>query len=170
MEEKVVETKVENKTETKAEVKKEVKAKVEIPKKEEAVARGLGIHASKKQSMYICSFIKYKKIDEAIRDLELVVKLKKAVPFKGEIPHRKGKGMMSGRYPVNASKLFIQLLKGLKGSVIVNGLDLDKTIIVEAVASGASRPMRSEGTQGKRVNVTIKAREKKVKNYKGEKQ
>ena len=64
--------------------------------------------------MYICNFIRGKKIDSAISDLELVIKKKKAVPFKGEIPHRRDLGVMSGRYPINASKIFIQILKGLR--------------------------------------------------------
>jgi len=107
--------------------------------------------------MYICRFIKNKSIDKAILDLEQVIKLKRAIPFKGEIPHRKG--MMSGRYPVKASKLFINLLKGLKGNISVNNLDLDKTVIYFASANWASRPLRREGRKAKRTSVTLKARE-----------
>ncbi len=134
--------------------------KKEITKKDKAVARGSSIHASKKHSMYICSFIKNRSIDDAMSDLEKVIKLKKAIPFKGEIPHRKG--MMSGRYPVKASKEFIRILKGLKGNCTVNGMDLDRTIITLAYASWASRPMRRNGVQGKRVNVIIEAREREA--------
>ncbi|MBX4211863.1 hypothetical protein KW787_00195 [Candidatus Pacearchaeota archaeon] len=141
-----------------AEVKKEVP---KVPKKDFAIAHGLGMHASKKHCMYISSFIKGKTIDAAIRDLEQVIKMKRAVPFKGEIPHRKGKGMMSGRYPVNASKLFITLLKGLKGNAIVNGMDIDKTKIELSSSSWASRPQRRGGVRGKRTNVLIKAQEMK---------
>src|SRR3989344_1690252 len=88
-------------------------------KKSEAVAFGVSLPISKKHSMYICKFIKGKSIDKAISELEEVLKMKRAIPFKGDIPHRKGK-MMSGRYPINASKYFINLLKGLKGNVLVN--------------------------------------------------
>ncbi len=139
----------------KKEVKKEIQK--EKPKKTEAIAHGSGIPASKKHSMYICSFIKNKKIDDAIFYLEEVTKLKRAIPFKGEIPHRKG--MMSGRYPVNASEIFISLLKGLRGNVLVNGMDLEKTRIVTASASWASRPMKREGRRAKRTNVILIAKE-----------
>ena len=160
-EEKKPEAKPTGKVEAKPEEKKPEKKeeKKEIPKKEEAVANGINLHASKKNCMYICRFIKNKTIDFAIKDLEDVIKMKKAVPFKGEIPHRKGKGMMSGRYPVKASKLFINLLKSLKGNVLVNGLDLDRTRISMASASWAARPLRRGGRQFKRTNIILKAKE-----------
>lgn len=145
-----------NKPQTATEEKKKEIPKA--PKKEEAVAYGMNLHASKKHCMYICSFIKNKKVDDSIRDLERVIMIKKAIPFKGEVPHRKG-DMMSGRYPVKASKLFIQLLKGLRGNIIQNGMDLDKTRIYIASASWASRPLRSGGREGKRTNVILKAKE-----------
>ena len=154
----------ENKSEDKKETdkdKKVEKKKVEkkLPKKDEAVALGKSFHISKKHGMYICSFIKNKKIDDAMKDLGEVILMKGAVPFKGEIPHRKGKGMMSGRYPVKAAGLFINLLKSLKGNVLVNGMDLDKTKIKIASANWAARPMRSNRREGKRTHVVLKARE-----------
>ena len=154
----------ENKSEDKKETdkdKKVEKKKVEkkLPKKDEAVALGKSFHISKKHGMYICSFIKNKKIDDAMKDLGEVILMKRAVPFKGEIPHRKGRGMMSGRYPVKAAGLFINLLKSLKGNVLVNGMDLDKTRIKIASANWAARPMRSNRREGKRTHVVLKARE-----------
>ena len=155
MEEKKIEEKVENKAE---EVKKPEVKKVEVAKKYEAVTRGTNLHASMKQCMYICSFIKNKSIDEAIKDLEDVILYKKVVPFKGEIPHRKGK-IMSGRYPINVSKLFIPILKTLKGNVLVNQMDLDKTRIYFASACYASRPSKKGGGRFKRANLVLKAKE-----------
>lgn len=145
-----------NKTTDKTPEKKESKKKA-AQKKEEAIARGISIRASKKHCVYICSFIKNKKIDKAIEDLTEVIKMKKPIPFKGEIPHRKG--MMSGRYPIKASKYFINVLKALKGNAIVNGLDLDKTRIYIASANWASRPARSAGRRAKRTHVLLKAKE-----------
>ncbi len=143
-------------TETKKEKSKSGK---KIIKKEEAIAKGIYLHASKKHCMYLCSFIMNKTVDNALRDIEKVIKYKQVVPFKGEIPHRKGKGIMSGRYPINASKLFITLLKGLKGNITTNGLDLDKARIYIASASWAARPARGGGTRGKRAYVIIRAKE-----------
>ncbi|PIN90824.1 hypothetical protein COU60_00585 [Candidatus Pacearchaeota archaeon CG10_big_fil_rev_8_21_14_0_10_34_76] len=130
-----------------------------VIKKEEAIARGVSMHMSKKQGVYISRFIKNKKIDQAIDDLNQVIKMKKVVPFKGEIPHRKGKGMMSGRYPVKASGFVIKVLKGLKGNVITNGMDLENSVIYYASASWAARPQRRGGMLAKRTNMIIKAKE-----------
>jgi large subunit ribosomal protein L22 len=107
--------------------------------------------------MYISSFIKGRKIDDAIEQLRKVTKYKIAVPFKGEIPHRKG-GFI-GRYPINASEQFINLLKSLKGNAITNGLELEKTRIKIASASWARRPQKSGGRAAKRTNVILKAME-----------
>jgi len=116
----------EHKHEHKPEEKKVVKEKPRV-KKDLAIVNAPGIHISKRHGMYICSFIKGKSIDRAISELEEVIILKRAVPFKGEIPHRKG--MMSGRYPVDAAKLFIPMLKNLKGAVLFNGMDITKARI-----------------------------------------
>ena len=161
MEEKVehkIEEKKEMKKEEKQEPKKEEKKEVKVVKKEEAITKGNNLHASMRQCMYICRFIKNKSIDDAIKDLEDVILYKKIVPFKGEIPHRKGK-IMSGRYPINASKLFIPILKTLKGNVLVNKMDLDKTQIYFASACYASRPSKKGGGRFKRANLVLKAKE-----------
>jgi len=139
--------------------KDDKKAKIERPKKEEAIAKGTNLSASKKHCMYICSFIKNKSVDQAIKELNEVIILKRVIPMKGEIPHRSAPGIMSGRYPINASKQFIYLLKALKGNIIANGLDLDKARISFASATWASRPSRRGGTRFKRAFVLLKAKE-----------
>lgn len=146
------------KKEVKDETKKDAVREKPKVKKESAAVRAPGIHISKRHGMYICSFIKGKDIDKALSELHEVILLKRAIPFKGEIPHRKGK-MMSGRYPVAAAKLFIPLLKNLKGAVLFNGMDLAKTRISSAYTNFAPRPQRRGGTKGKRASVTIEARE-----------
>ena len=156
-----VENKQENKTdntvEKKKEVKKESKQEKNITKKEEAIVRGVSLPISKKHAMAICNLIKHKSIDQSLAELEKVSNMKKAVPFKGEIPHRKG--MMSGRYPVNASIYFIKMLKSLKGNIIVNGMDLEKTRIYIASTARAFRPPKSGGRHGKRCHVLLRAKE-----------
>lgn len=137
--------------------KKEDKKVQKVTKKDEAMVRGDSMHISKRHAMYISQFIKGKKIDSAIKDLEDVIAYKRAVPFKGEIPHRKG--MMSGRYPQNASREFIRMLKGLRGNVLVNGMNLDKTVIFTSTSNWAARPARRGGQKGKRTHVVIVARE-----------
>lgn len=154
------EVKTEIKEQPKAEVKTEVKKEApKVVKKDEAVALGNNLHASMKQCMYICKFIKNDSVDEAIAKLEDVIKMKRVVPFKGEIPHRSEKGVMSGRNPINASKIMISVLKGLKGNILANQMDLDRSKIYFASSSWASRPSKRGGARFKRTNVILKAKE-----------
>lgn len=152
--------KADKKTEEKTEIKKKVEKKqVKVVKKDEAIVNGKGLPISTKYSMAICKFIKNKTIEKAMADLNEVLIFKKAVPMKGEIPHRKGR-IMSGRFPINAVKEFVVLLKTLKGNSNVNGLE--EPIIVEAISNKASRPYGRFGSvQRKRTHVKIIAREKK---------
>jgi ribosomal protein L22 len=142
----------------KAEEKKESKKETKKPKKE-AIVNSFNAHLSTKTSSYVCKFIKNKSIEDAISDLELVIVEKKVVPMKGEIPHRKGKGIMSGRYPRNAAEHFIVLLKTLKGNSNVNGIE--EPIIVEAVANLGERPFGKFGAvRRKRTHIRIVAKNK----------
>ena len=150
------EEKIEEKTENKIE-----ETKIEKPKKSEAIVNGKDLGISKKHSMAICDFIRRKQIEEVIPELEKVTKLKKAIKMKGEIPHRHG-NMMSGRYPVNACRVFIKLLKNLNANSQVNGIE--NPIIVKAVANDAARPFRRGGKERfKRTNVLLVAKSKQVK-------
>lgn len=152
-------------TEKKEEIKKEItKKKKEIKvKKTEAIVNVKGVPVSTKYSMAICRFIKNKKIEKAIKDLEDVLQFKKAVPMKGEIPHRKGKKIMSGRYPKRATEHFIKLLKSLLANANHNGLE--NPIITEAVSNIGKRPFGKFGRiRRKRTHIKITAKEKNNKN------
>jgi len=156
-EEKIAEemVKKEEKKEEKPEPKK-TKPKV---KKNEAVVNSYNLPISTKKSAAICRFIKGKTIEESQNYLEDVIKEKKAIPMKGEIPHRKGR-MMSGGFPKNAAKHFIVLLKSLAGNSTVN--EIDNPVIVEAVANLASRPYARFGRwRRKRTHIKLVAKEKK---------
>ncbi len=155
--------KVEDKKEKteKEEVKEEKKPvqKKEKVKKDEAIVNGIRLPISTKDSVEICRFIRKKTIDKAISDLEEVLKFKRAIPMRGEIPHRKGKGMMSGRYLTKAVGHFLKLLKTLKANANVNGLE--EPIIIEAIPNKAARPYGRFGSiKRKRTHVKIKVIEK----------
>lgn len=137
------------------------KVPAKVSKKDFAIAQVIGMSASKKYCMYICEFIKRKTIDQAIKDLEDVLLFKRAIPMRGEIPHRSEPGIMSGRYPVKVAGQFITMLKGLRGNAIVNGLDIHKTVITLGTASWGIRPAKRGGMRFKRTNVTLRAEEKK---------
>jgi len=149
------------KEEKKAPEKKEVK-KV---KKTEVSARGVNLPISTKDAKFICKFIVKKRLGDAIRDLEQVKVGRKAVPMKGEIPHRKGKGISSGRFPKKAAENFVIVLKSLAANA--NEGNLDEPIIVEAMANMAARPYGRFGrTQKKRTHVKIIAKDKMKKEKK----
>lgn len=159
-EEKKVEEKVESKEEiNQTEKAPEVKPVVKKIKRSSVTSRIENASVSTKFSVSICKFILNKKIPKAIKELEEVSKLRKAVPMKGEYAHRKGK-IMSGKYPVNASKMFIALLKNLQANA--NQHDLEEPVITLAVANKGSTVYGSRGrTLKKRTHITITASEKK---------
>ena len=149
------------KTEEKSEDKKEpekkpVQTKPKV-KKTKAVVNSFNLPISTKHSIAVCKFIKGKKIENAMNDLEKVISKKLPVKMKGEIPHRKG--MMSGRYPKKAAQHFIKLLKSLSGNVNVN--ELESPMITEAVANIGSRPYGRFGrVRRKRTHIKIITKEK----------
>lgn len=148
--------------EKKIEEKKESKqpVKVEKVKKNEVKVSVQNVSASTKVSRDICKFIKKKKIERAISDLEEVIKLRRAVPMKGEIPHRKG-NIMSGRFPKNAAKEFLVLVKSLQANAVQH--DLENPVIVEAVANkGTTTYARGGRARKKRTHILLTAKEKKL--------
>lgn len=166
-ESKTEKSKTEINGEMKQEIKKEAPKKIEEKKvekkikKDEVSVQARSLKVSTKISMGICKFIKYKSIKKAISDLEEVAKLKKPIPMKGEIAHRKGK-IMSGKYPQKAAKEFIILLKSLGANATQS--DLENPIISEAIPNMASRPFAKGGRARKKsTHIKLVAREKKVK-------
>lgn len=146
------------------EKKAESKAKpgTEKPKKKKSWAEvnSVSLPISAKDSIALCKFIKRKKITDAINDLELVIRKKKPVKMSGEIPHRKGKGIYSGRFPKNASEYFIMLLKSLSSNAGMN--EIEEPVITEAISNLAPRPRGRFGrVRKKRTHVRIVARENK---------
>jgi len=154
-EEKKEEIKKESSGDEKKEEKKPVQTKPKV-KKTEASVNETSIPVSTKHSVAICKFIKGKKIENAIADLEKVILQKKAVPMKGEIPHRKG--MMSGRYPKKAGEYFVKILKRLAGNANVN--EINDPVITTAIANLGSRPYGRFGrVRRKRTHVKLIAKE-----------
>ncbi len=163
--------KVNEETKRPTEEKKEEKFVKETKKKKtEAVVYGKDLPISTKHSIAICDFIRGKTVEKAVSEISEVLRFKRAIPMKLEIPHRKGKGMERGRYPINAVKQFIKLLKQLTANAIVNEMELEKCRI-ECKADRASRPYKRFGSgRFKRSHVTLKLKENKKQNKtKGEK-
>ncbi len=132
--------------------------KQEIKPKENAKIDVKSLALSPKYCFAICKMIKGKTPEQAVERLDLVIKEKKAVPMKGEIPHRKGEGMMSGRFPKKASLEIIKLLKQLSANALVNGIE--NPIITIAKADRAPRPFRKQGRRAKRVHIYLEVKNK----------
>jgi len=161
-EEKLVETPVEK---IEAPKKLEVK-KIEKPKKTKAEINVKSAPISTRHSVALCKFVKRKDIEKAIKELEEVVAKTRVLPMKGEFAHRKGKGIMSGKYPQVSTKYFIKLLKSLQSNASAN--DVKNPTIVEAIANLAPRPLGRFGTYTrKRTHITLIAKniEKQNKEY-----
>jgi ribosomal protein L22 len=153
------------KKETKTADKKETKKPEKKIKKDFAIVNAYSLPISTKDSVAICKFIKWKSIENAMKDLEEVAKLKKPVPAKGEYAHKKGKGISSAIYPKKAALNFIRILKTLKGNANYNGIE--NPVIVEAVPNMASRPAGKFGRyKRKRTHLKIRVEELKVKEKK----
>ena len=123
-----------------------------------AIVNAKFLPISKKHSMAICKTIKGKTVKEVLELLEKVIKKKEAIRFTGEIPHRKG--MMSGRYPVSASKVFQKLIKGLVANANVKGIDVENSTI-SAKTNDAGKHMHSgrKRRKFKRCHVTLQLKE-----------
>lgn len=147
----------------KQEDKKEKKKdkKIEKKKKSHAEVNARNARISTKHAIYICKYIKGKEIQKAISELNEVIGKKVAVPMRGEMAHKKGKGFTtsgSGRYPVKAAKEFTNLLKSLRANAEYNEME-EPYIIKEAVSNKASRPYRRFGSRRmKRTHVYLKAK------------
>jgi ribosomal protein L22 len=88
--------------------------------------------------------------------VEEVIVFKRPVKMnKREMPHRHGKRMMAGGYPINAAKEFLLLLKQLKSNATFNELEIEKYVLF-CKADKASRPYRSGGRRFKRSHVILK--------------
>ncbi len=139
--------------------KKEVKKEIPKIKRTEVSAKGINLPISTKDAKFVCKFILRKNLGDAIRDLQKVVVGKKAVPMRGEIPHRKGKGIDSGRFPKKAAENFIIVLRSLAANA--NQSNIDEPVIIKAGANLASRPYGRFGrTQKKRTHIEVIVKEK----------
>lgn len=158
--------KPEEKAEEKKEPKKEKKVLVKKVVKEKVEVNAKNVPVSTKKAVAMCKAIQGRTIPNAVEYMEKVAAMKLAVPMKGEIPHRKG-NIMSGRYPIRATKHFISLLKSLEGNAIQH--EVEEPMIHLAIANKGTTTMGRGGrTQKKRTNIKLvaKSRETKKENKK----
>jgi ribosomal protein L22 len=164
------EEKTKQKTEEKKKEKKKPTKKTTKIKKTEAKVNFSNLPISTKYSIAICKFIKNKKIDKAISELENVLRQRKVIPMKGEIAHKKGVRYASGsgKYPKRATEHFIKMLKSLKANANYN--ELEEPVIKKAIANIGKRPFGRFGRwRKKRSHISIIVEEKQKYNQKDKK-
>jgi len=155
---KPTEEKKETTAETKPEEKKENKKKVKTEKKDVAIANGFSLRISPKQSKYICRILVGKSPENAVKRLEEVISERRAVPMAGlEVGHKKGRGLAGGKFPKNACKIIIEIIKQAKANAIINGME--NPVIKIAKSNQASAPYRRAGRKAKRTHIYIELRE-----------
>jgi len=147
------------------EVKEEGKSKEikkEVVKKELAFARGVGLRVSSKQCVYICKIIRGKNPGAAIARLQDVIDGKRAAPMAGlEVGHKKGRGMAEGKFPKNACRAVMDIVKQAVANAVVVGIE--SPVIVVAKADRAAAPFRRGGRKAKRTHLYIEIRNKETK-------
>jgi len=132
---------------------------------------GRNLFISHKASYEIAKFIKQRKVEWAIKNLELVAEQKVAVPFtryNRDVAPKAGLGV-GARYPRKASLQVIKLLKNLRGAAKNKGLETDNLVIIHAAAfKGPKRRRygRKIGLERKNTHFELVAKEIEIKEVK----
>jgi large subunit ribosomal protein L22 len=144
--------------EKKVDEKKAVKKK-EIAKKEFAVANAYSLKISPKQSKFVCRVIKRKSPEAAVKRLQEVIDEKRPVPMAGlEVGHKKGKGLAGGKWPKNACRAIMEIVKQAGANAVVAGIE--NPVITIAKADRAAAPYRRQGQKAKRTHIHIEVKDK----------
>jgi len=134
-----------------------------------AIVNATRLRISTKDSMSICKMIKGKTSERALEMLGEVLAMKRVVKMNNrEVPHKHGKGIMAGRYPLNATKEFIRLIKQLNANAIVNEIPLEEAVI-SGIPNVGSRSYRRMGQRFKSTNLSLKLEVPKIKKGKKKK-
>ena len=101
-----------------------------------AKAIGKELPISPKFSREICGMIRGRNVHDAMRMLEEVIELKRAVPlkrFNKRVSHKPGVG--PGRYPQKAAGAILQVLQSAVANAEYKGLDSEEMVISTISAS-----------------------------------
>ncbi len=138
---------------------KKVPKKVEPKVRDVAIARGVSMRISPKQAVAICKVIKGKSPVVAIKRLEAVIAEKRVIPMAGlEVAHQRGKGIAGAKYPKNACKEIIGIVKQAEANATISGIE--NPIIFIAKSDRASAPFRRNGRKAKRTHIYIEVKNK----------
>lgn len=129
-----------------------------------AKAKGVALPISNKHSYEVCKYLRHKLLPVAMKHLEEVIILKRAVPygrFDGDLAHKKT--MAAGRYPVKTAEGILELLKSVEANARFKGLNTHQLEIIHLHAHQASRPFRygrQTRRKMKRTHIEIVVQEK----------
>jgi large subunit ribosomal protein L22 len=136
----------------------------EYNKESMAKVVGKSTPISTKQAIVISTWLRGMDVQKAKSYLSDVIKKKRAVPFtrfNHGIGHKTKIG--PGRYPMNASKEILELLKSVESNAQFKGMNTSNIIIAYMSASKAANTWhygRQRRRQMKRTNITIILNEK----------
>lgn len=131
------------------------------------------VKISTKAAIEMCNHLRYKDLAKAKVEVEQIMTMKKALPFKrftNGLGHKPGR-MAAGRYPINACEAFLKLLNSVEANAsnLTLGNDLK---IVHLVAQKASndfrwgRRQRRQQRKNTHIEVVVQETEKKAKKAK----
>lgn len=129
-----------------------------------AKAVGMDLPVSTKHCIEICSWIRNKKLQNAINMMEKVIKEERSLPFKRfnkGVGHKK-EGM-AGRYPKKACTQVLKLLNTINANAQFKGLNTSSLEIIHMCAHKASTPWhygRFFRRKMKRTHVEVVVEEK----------
>jgi len=130
-----------------------------------ARAIGMNLPISVKQSVEICNYIKNKNTAKAKKMLQDVIDKKTAIPFKRynfDLGHKKNIG--PGRYPLNASMKFMQLIESAEANAQFRGFNTSNLVITHINSHKAGKAWhfgRKSRRRMKRTNLEIIVEEAK---------
>ena len=90
---------------------------------------------SYKDAVEVLDAIRGKKLEDAKRILQDVIRMRRPVPYRrfyGKVGHRRGMG--PGRYPVKAAKAILKVLESAEANAEYKGLDTSRLWVVHAAA------------------------------------
>lgn len=132
----------------------------------QAVARGVSLPISLKESVEVCKYIKGKPLDKAKNVLEMAINLQRAIPFtrfNRDMGHKKG--IAAGRFVPKTCSTILKLIKSAEGNAAFKGLNTSNLVVYQIFANKAAKPWRfgrHKRRKQKRAHVTVILMEQKA--------
>lgn len=107
-----------------------------------ARACSTNVAISMKKSVETARSIRGKKLSYVINFLEKVAEKKAVVPYKryiAEMPHRRGKGIATGGFPVKVTEEFLRVIKSAQKNASENEIEGELYLLAVSVRQGTGR-------------------------------